>query len=65
MATRKRERRIDAARRGAIRYTGGECRKCGSSERYTSNGCCVACNHERSSQNRKEIQEAMAQAKDG
>lgn len=36
--------RLEAAARGETRYAGRECRKCGASIRYVSNGACCECN---------------------
>ena len=35
--------RLKAARNGDVHYEGSQCRKCGTTTKYTRNGSCVHC----------------------
>jgi adenine-specific DNA methylase len=53
--------RAAAARAGEVRYVGGTCRRCGNTQRYTSNGNCCVCN-DRQAEARKQQIAAMLRA---
>lgn len=55
--------RIEAATQGLLRYQGRPCRSCGSTERFVSNGNCVACSQEHVKKYREKIRERLNQAR--
>lgn len=58
------DKRLEAAKRGESRYMGTACRTCGNSERFTSNGNCVACTQAYTRRKREQVKALMAQAKE-
>ncbi len=57
--------RIEAARKGARKYTGKPCKVCGETEKYVINAACVACTKKSKVGNETKIRELIEQAKAG
>lgn len=57
--------RLEAAQDGRSKYEGKPCRVCGSTERFVSNGNCVACSLAHTKKYRQKVQEKLRQAREG
>lgn len=56
--------RLKAARNGEVHYEGSQCRKCGTTAKYTSTGNCVQCIKTANVEKRKKVRELLAQARE-
>lgn len=56
--------RFLAAEKGQRKYVGNPCRVCGSTERYTINGACVACSKRARKKDMDKVRELLEQAKE-
>ena len=55
--------RLTAAQAGSKRYQAKPCKVCACTTRYTSSGCCTACNDRRSKEFAAKVRDAMRGAK--
>lgn len=56
--------RLKAAQEGLSRYDGKPCRICGSTERFVSNGNCVACSASHAKKYRQKVKDTLIQARE-
>lgn len=57
--------RLKAAQQGEPRYHGKPCRVCGETERFVTNGNCIACAAKHSQKYREKVKALIDQAKAG
>lgn len=56
--------RFVAAKKGKRKYVGTPCKVCGSTERYTLNGGCVACTKSKRRKDVDKVRELLKQAEE-
>jgi len=56
--------RLKAAKKGKRKYVGNPCRVCGATNRFVSNGNCVACAVNHTRKYRERIRQLMDEAKE-